>query len=119
MSSEIIRVLDELCARFGIAIDWSQENIMPQLETLSQKLVRYEYATSKMWLIFGLILIAIGIGLINMDCRFDADGLLATFGVITIVIGAVIVMWQITDIIACNTFPEKVVLDYLKGYLKK
>lgn len=119
MSSEIIKVLDELCARFGIAIDWSQENIIPQLETLAQKLVRYECATSKMWLVFGLILIAIGIGLIIMDCHFDADGLMATFGVIAIVIGVVIVMFQITDIIACNTFPEKVVLDYLKVYLKK
>lgn len=31
MSTEIIKVLDALCDKIGIAIDWSAENITPQM----------------------------------------------------------------------------------------
>lgn len=31
MSQEIINVLDNLGEKFGIAIDWSNENILPYL----------------------------------------------------------------------------------------
>ena len=118
MSNEIIKVLDELCARFGIAIDWTSENIMPKLEILTQKLVNYEYCTSIMWLIFGIVLIIVGIGLVIGDVRFDWEGMGIVLGGLIIICGVVVVMFQIMDIIACNTFPEKVILDYLKPYLK-
>lgn len=31
MSEEIIKVLDYICAQLGIAVDWSAENVMPQV----------------------------------------------------------------------------------------
>ena len=31
MSDEIIKLLDDLGQRFGIAIDWSSENMMPYI----------------------------------------------------------------------------------------
>ena len=119
MSSEIIKILDDLCARFGIAIDWTSENVIPQLEKIAEKLVKYECATSIMWLAFGVILIAAGVAFIIADIKLDWEGGGCVIGGVVIAIGLVITICQITDIIACNTFPEKVLMDYLKNYMKR
>lgn len=39
ISDEIIKVLDDLCERFGIVIDWASENVVPQLTVLCEKLI--------------------------------------------------------------------------------
>lgn len=118
MSSEVITILDELCARFGIAIDWTSENVIPQLEIIADKLVRYECATSIMLLVFGAILIAVGVALVIADIKLYWDGFGVFLGIVIIVGGAIISINQIIDIIACNTFPEKILIDYLTVYLK-
>ena len=51
MSEEVIKILDDLCKRFGIAIDWSSENIVPYLEQLCKKYINYEIVTSVIWII--------------------------------------------------------------------
>lgn len=132
MSGEIITVLDELCRRFGIVIDWSSQNVVPQLEVLVQKAVAYEYWTSVMWLVFGSILIVIGLAIAIIGVRhtikdakehwgyYDPDIYLAYafFAIAFLLVGTPIIIFQVTDMIACQTFPEKVVLDMLKEYLK-
>ena len=42
MSNEIIKVLDDLAARFGVAIDWTAENIMPYLTEIFKRHTTYE-----------------------------------------------------------------------------
>ena len=42
MSEEIIKVLDELGKRFGIVIDWSNQNIMPYLQELLKSFIKME-----------------------------------------------------------------------------
>lgn len=61
VSSQIIDVINELCSKFGIAIDWSQKNVQPYLESLVVKAVNYELYTSIMWIVIGAILIGIGL----------------------------------------------------------
>ena len=54
VSDQIIKVLDNLCEKFGLAIDWSSKNIQPYLEELMAKAVNYKIAMSIMWLISGI-----------------------------------------------------------------
>ena len=131
MSGEIITVLDQLCRRFGIVIDWSSQNVVPQLEVLVQKAVAYEYWTSVMWLVFGAVFIVIGIVIAIIGVKHtknDANkyggyydpNIYMPYVILLIIlffIGIPIVMTQVTDMIACQTFPEKIVLDILKEYL--
>ena len=44
MSDEIIKLLNDLSSRFGVAIDWSSKNMTPYLQELFQKYTRYEIA---------------------------------------------------------------------------
>ena len=45
-SDEIIKILDALCEKFGMAIDWTTENITPYLENLAGRIISFEISTS-------------------------------------------------------------------------
>ena len=55
VSEQIIQVLDNLCMKLGLAIDWTSENVAPYLTVLCTKLVSYEIWTSVAWLVFATI----------------------------------------------------------------
>lgn len=59
VSDQIIQVLDALCDKFGIAIDWTANNVIPQLEVLCKKFIRFEICTSIFWIVFGTVLLAV------------------------------------------------------------
>ena len=61
MSDEIIKILDDLGERFGLAIDWTSANVIPQLEVLYDKFVNYSLITNGIWLAFGGVLMTIAI----------------------------------------------------------
>lgn len=42
MSTEIIKILDAICDKFGIAIDWTSQNAMPYLEQVGEHIIQYE-----------------------------------------------------------------------------
>ena len=44
MSEEIIKALDDLGDRFGIAIDWTSENVLPYLQNLMDRFITYNIA---------------------------------------------------------------------------
>lgn len=46
MSEEIIKVIDELGKRFGIVIDWSNQNIIPYLQELLKRFICYRNITA-------------------------------------------------------------------------
>ena len=51
VSEQIIQVINALCEKFGIAINWTSENVIPYLETLCRKLITYEISTSIFWMV--------------------------------------------------------------------
>ena len=116
MSDEIIKLLDDLGQRFGIAIDWSSDNVLPYLQDLVRRFTTYEIATSIMWLTIGMIFLLAGIifsiKIVKSENR-DIHSLIL-FTVILAVIGIVMIMCQISDIITCCTIPEKMILEYIQ-----
>ena len=50
MSEEIIKVLDYLGAQIGIAIDWSSENVWPQVMDILGRYRLLELATTSFWI---------------------------------------------------------------------
>lgn len=46
MSDEIIKILNALAEKFGIMVDWSQQNIQPYLQDLMYRVIQYNLATS-------------------------------------------------------------------------
>lgn len=124
-SKEIITVLDYLCSKFGIAIDWTSENVMPYLKELCERYISYEVFTSVAWIVIiiaitGIIAIPLSITHKKASASgwYDDISIVAiTFWVLFVAMAIVsifVVCTQVFDIIECYTIPEKTILEYLK-----
>ena len=131
MSDEIIKLLDDLGRRFGIAIDWSSENVMPYLKDLMSRFTSYEIMTSIAWIVIAVAGIAgcsIAIYAINkyankmLQKRPHSDWDMAK-ELLIILFGAMIgcfalcIIKQVFDIVTCYTIPEKMIFEYLNRLL--
>lgn len=132
VSEQIIEVLDYICEKIGLVIDWSivfaNENAIPYIEELCRKFVTYEIATSVATLI---VCVIVGIICIiaakaihkNKDfgvthyCTISDDYLGRYFAYGAIIFICFIVTLVFTreawDIITCVTFPEKFIFEEL------
>ena len=117
MADEIIKVLDDLSQRFGIAVDWSSQNMMPYIQTLGNKLEHYEIGMALMYITIGILLLCASRftykkwkGAESKNYLSDED----FFAVITVILfmaGACFVGFNVPTIITGITFPEKLILE--------
>ena len=137
VSNQIIDVLNALCEKFGIAIDWTSQNVMPYIQELMKKAVNYELWTSIGWIVIWAIFIFVFFKSIHwyIKNRYNKNNRIIEFitddeyffyigsswfliigGIWTIIsiIGAVT---QIMDIITCLTFPEKIIFNMIQSML--
>ena len=123
VSSEIIEVLDYLGEKFGIAIDWTNNNVLPYLQTLVDKFIQWEISTSILWIAIAIFVIVMTITLINLKGFREINE--ETYGMLWVPAGLlilgffVVICVQIFDIIECNMFPEKVLYDFIKTMLNQ
>jgi hypothetical protein len=120
VSEEIIKVLDSICAKFGIVVDWSAENIIPFLTQLCGRFVTYEIATSVLWIGLGAVIGIVGylflskhpkIGVWRYETEYEdrtTRYMYITF--ISAIVGLFLFV-QLHDIVTCVTFPEKFIID--------
>ena len=92
MSEEIIKVLDNLGEKFGIAIDWTSQNVMPYIQELMNRYRSYFITSCVIWLVLELILLVISIVVFRGGLkekkkdrywRWDEEGLYRTIFLIT------------------------------------
>ena len=132
-SDEVIKLLDDLGKRFGIAIDWSSENVVPYLKVLADKIVKLEIAESIMHIVLAFVFFGLAVGLAkfakfcfkkheeighwssdwNLGGGFSyiGTGICTLTGVIMLFVNA----WAIIE---CVIFPEKVIFDFVNGYIQ-
>lgn len=133
-SSEVITILDELAKRFGIAIDWTAENVMPYMQDLGSRFVSYTLVTTIISLSIKIIVLAAGIfafykcgkWIIENEGKAseNAEIGMAIFTAATIVLTGIAFLvliftgWgNIKTIMACNYIPEAIIIDYIKTLL--
>lgn len=112
MSDEIIKVLEYLCDKIGVTIDWTTDNILPYVEQLGAHLVSWEINTSITWIVLAVIAVVLAF-IFAKVC--DLDGFEAFIFWCTVLIAIIVIGYQAFDIIKCCTFPEKVIYDYIKS----
>lgn len=136
VSEQIIQVIDALCEKFGIVVDWTGENVIPYLTILCKKLITYEIATSIVWIVIFLVF---SIGSIvatkklyptfkrgleqnkrTYDCGWEIGTTFALIGLVIINVVAIIVIGtQIMDIVKCATFPEMYIFEYINNLIQQ
>ena len=129
MSKEIIKILDALAEKTGIAIDWTSANVLPYLQQLCGRYVTYEIATSIILILIGICLLFVGKYSIKKTKQYwekyeeeasysDYDCIAILFGILTgfaVFGGIVIILCQTFDIVTCITFPEKIIIEELQS----
>lgn len=136
MGNEVIKVLNHLGDQFGVAIDWSSTNVMPYLNDLMTRMIKYGiyiniyhiiYAIfiTALFIIVTIVLYKIAYKMIskseeNEEYVNSAKILSTAFAIslVTTVIVALIEIGNIkdciADIIELNTVPEKYVIEVIQ-----
>ena len=118
MSDAIIKVLNELCDKFGIAIDWTSDNVVPYLQDLMVRYSKYVCYTSIMWLVIGLIIMVVFAVLLYKYLKQEhRDGLIAFLLGCGMLLGAWDTVNQIMDIIEITTIPEKAIIEDIRSIM--
>ena len=128
MSEEIIKVLDELGKRFGIVIDWSNQNIIPYLQELLKRFIFYRNITACVWITISIAMIIGGIVMVkflnkwrkseNYDSDYDDEAIAAVgyiFSICIIALGIGLIIGNILGITKNICMPEMVVYEYIKN----
>ena len=117
MGDEIIKVINDLCEKFGVAIDWTSENVLPYLEQLAEKFISWEISTSIAWIIMMWVLTIASLTFAIIVYKFDScDGIEWAPFICLLVVTILVTGMQVFDIIECKTFPEKAIYDYIQNH---
>lgn len=129
ISDQIIAILDDLCRRFGIVIDWSEQNIIPYLEDLSGRFIQYEIYTSIAWcVVWSVVFVLAGItwsisGPVYLKTKSEAAEAIYVISMIifffALIFGIIVCAMQAFHIIECYTIPEKVLIEFIVGLMEK
>ena len=108
------QTLQELGKQFGLMMNWTNENAVPYLKDLAQRVVTYEIRQSIFWIVIGALLILLGIVICFLCFKTGGtDAVIVLF--VCLILGVLIIGCQINDIILCKTIPEKIILQYIKN----
>ena len=137
VSEQVIKVLDAVCDKFGIVIDWTSNNVIPYIQELGNKIIIYDICNSIMWLVIGSAIpltVAILIKKFlnkkkleaqeSMNDYYFSDGslddgawfcyfIIGLLLVVAIVIGAISSQSIIQDMV----FPEKTIIEFITSYI--
>ena len=126
-SEQLINVLNALCAKIGVSIDWTSTNVLPYLQTLCEQYAKYIMTSSIFYIVFmGIMLLIIGAGLLryvykkrnDIDWQFDCWQIFVlVLGGFLVSIGLVVVWINVANIIKTIIIPEALIADYIKNIL--
>jgi len=127
MSEEIIKVIDNLAQKFGIAVDWTSSNIIPYLEDLMSRFIAYRNTLAIIQIILALAVLVIAIICIKKlikwsgtkEFKEDYDNedifMWSMSGTIVVWIVCVVVLIGNGMGLAKNIFiPEMTVIEYIQ-----
>lgn len=125
-SENFINIMNAIGEKIGIAIDWTNQNVMPYMEQLCGRIVNYEMFTSIAWLVFATVILIIGAVMLSKGfkyknnperpCYDDSYVPTIAIGVACVLTFTIIATEQVGDIITCLTLPEKAIIKFIMQY---
>lgn len=126
ISDEIIKVINELCNKFGIAIDWTSQNVIPYLQDLMSRYIKYDIALNIFEIIIGIICLIIAV-ISFIEWRketkkeYEDETKEICLIMTSAAIGTMAIILLITEpkaIIQDIYIPEKTVYEYMQSQIK-
>ena len=141
MSEEIIKVLDYLAQQLGVAIDWSAENVWPQVTDILGRYRLFELTTTSFWIAIEIAMLVFALitfkSMFKNYMTFKKNGetnfwwfrsygstCLTGFGVVTMAAGILCAIFSlvglphdIEEVFRWAIVPEIQYLEMLKGLM--
>ena len=136
MSEEIIKVLDYICAQLGIAVDWTAENVMPQVMDILGRYRIYTIASMVITIICLLLILFVWYLLAKkcikdiknktvgiwweLSCNGSPSFLTMTFIMLSFFVVPLMIAGiyaNVSDILQWAIVPEIKYLEILKGLM--
>lgn len=140
VSDQIIKVLDALSEKFGVAIDWTSNNILPYVQELGDRIIKYDLCKSVFNIVLSILAIVACVVLAKSICKakkqFETTGdenifweyvcgasptfltfLLLIVGVMLLIVSSIAIVGNFNDIIQDIILPEKTIVEFIKPYL--
>lgn len=140
-AEEIIKVINELCNKFGIAIDWTSQNVLPYLQELMGRIVTYHIVWKSVIIaLYCILFILMGIGakaILNSRKKIIADkcscgnffwykdGDIDEGGIYTLIISGIVLVIALIGIITAIAsllkwifIPELGLYEYMTNLIK-
>ena len=118
-SNQFIGVLDALCDKIGIAIDWTSQNVVPYVTDLAIRIITYEISISAARIVLAAIVFLITWKMTKNLCKEDAcddEQFLGWFVRIGVcILCFAVIGCQVFDIIEAVALPEKTLYDFIAG----
>jgi glucan phosphoethanolaminetransferase (alkaline phosphatase superfamily) len=115
IADEIIKILDYLGEKFGMMIDYTTENVIPEVTKLCEKYIAWQISTSIAWIVIAVLVFLISlIVAIKVSKQDWSDGFEWICLICIGVVAMIIIGKQTFDIIEAITFPEKSIYDYIQ-----
>lgn len=125
-SEGLIKVLDAVCDKFGLAINWSQDNVLPYIQQLITKIAHWEIATSLVWMSLALVLLIISIWARKKykqkrdeDSYYDEEMPYFFICILAFILSIMMFIEQGIDIATAITFPEKTAIEFVQDLQNK
>lgn len=130
VSDQIIQVMDAIAEKMGVAINWAADNVMPYVQQLCSRYITYRMAMSLSSVILCAIVTAV-LWKVSMffhkkaaEDDWDCDNPCfwgAIFGWVMFFFSCITLLVStcstVNTVITCLTFPEKIILEFVKSFL--
>ena len=127
VSKQIIEVLDYLCRKLGVVVDWSQGNVMPYVQDLYRRFIVWQIATDVFQIVLTCVIASVSAGIARWRSRYyiKENEEWGEVDFICIAIAAMFfagsVMWfvcTVLELIEVGTIPEKTLFDYVSSQMR-
>lgn len=116
-SSQIIEVLDALCAKFGIVVDWTTTNVLPYAQDLCSRIVRYEIAKAIIFIVVSILITVLVWIITTKTDDYDFQEAMGVVSVIATALGIITIIFCVATIVRASFLPEAVIANYLRPYI--
>lgn len=128
VSEEIIKVLEYLGEKYGLAIDWTSKNVMQYIEDLISRIKIYNIVSSIAGILLGIIFLIVTLLLIRYGIKKNNkkdeywDWMDEGFGIICVIVatsvaGIIISIFNTHSLIQNIFLPEKAILSMFRNLL--